>query len=158
MEQPMRKQPIHFYDAATPENVPSGVYAAYYVNGFVWPQSQIRRMARVFGISVRPDAFWARFARCLDIERGAANPSDLVPFMHERAAHVGGFHDVVAYVNRSNWSDAQRRVQDAGLPAPLWWVATLDGTDIQDCWACQQFGHPGFDLSVLHGVDNFRKP
>lgn len=149
---------IHFYDAATSQNVPSGVYAAFYVNGFVWAPSEIRRMSRVFGVSVRSDPSYARVARCLDIERGAATVKDLVPFMQERAAHVGGFHDVVAYVNRSNWDRAKQAVHAAGLPDPHWWVATLDGTDIPSAWACQQFGHPGYDLSVLHGVDNFRRP
>lgn len=153
------KQPIHFYDAATPENVPSGVYAAYYAMGsFRWPQSQIDRMAKVFGISTSTDPSYAKVARCLDMERGAASTSELPAFMHVRAEHVGGFHDVVGYVNRSNWDQARLAVHDAGLPEPLWWVATLDGTDILDCWACQQFGHPGFDLSVLHGRDNLRKP
>ena len=78
---------IHFYDAATPENVPSGVYAAVYVNGFAWPESQIKRMAKVIRISVHREAYWAKFARVIDIESGAALTTDAVPFIRARRAH-----------------------------------------------------------------------
>lgn len=156
-------QPIHFYDAATPENVPSGVYAAVYVNGFAWPESQVRRMAKVIRISVHREARWARFARVIDVERGAALPQDVVPFIHERRAHIGvhggePWDDATAYVNRSNHQQIIDLVDAAGIPQPRYWVATLDGTDLAGVWAVQRFGHPGFDLSVLHGRDDFHRP
>ena len=150
---------IHFYDAATPENVPSGVYAAVYVNGFAWPLEEIRRMRRVIRVSVEREAAWAGKARVLDIENGAAEPSDLVPFIKRRMSH--GYRDATAYVNRSNWGDCLERVQHAGLRC-YWWVRTLDGT--QDvgggAWAVQYRGGmtAAYDLSVLHGVDSFHRP
>lgn len=148
-------RPIHFYDAATPENVPSGVYAACYINGYAWSEAQRKRMERIFCVSVLPEAYWARFARCIDIERGAATPNDLVPFIKARRLH---HDDATAYVNRSNWETCKMLCADAGIAEPFWWVATLDGTDITDAWACQRYGYSGYDLSVLHGHDNFVKP
>lgn len=158
---------LHFYDSANPLNVPSGVYAGVYVNGFAWPESQVRRMARVFRISVHREAFWAKYARCLDIESGAALPVDLPPFIRERMAH--GFPDSTAYVNRSNWRQAWEIVKAAKLPEPLWWVSTLDGTQwveltvnnvvVAKPWAVQYLNDNNrFDLSVLHGINNFVKP
>jgi hypothetical protein len=160
---------IHFYDAATPQNVPSGVYAGVYVNGFTWPRSQVERMARVFRISVMRQSFWAKYARCLDMEAGAAVPEiDLVPFIRERKAHH--FDDATGYVNRSNWLTAIEACHHGGEPEPLWWVATLDGTMIVErpagappgpgAWAVQYGQGPGqaYDLSVLHGINNLHKP
>jgi hypothetical protein len=149
--------PTHFYDAASPENVPSGVYAAVYVNGYAWPEDQIRRMARVIRVSVERDALWARHARVLDVENGAGQPQDLVPFIQERRKL--GYRDATAYVNRSNWDQCKELVHAAGLPC-LWWVATLDGTqDVPGAWAVQYYGgiHAAYDLSILHGEDTFRK-
>lgn len=160
---------IHFYDAANPENVPSGVYAAVYVNGFAWSQAQQDRMARIFRVSVVPGASWASHARCLDIESGAASPSDLPAFVIERRRL--GFDDATGYVNRSNWLAAYNACKAAKIAQPLWWVSTLDGTqnvELRDgsgrqiavAWAVQYQGgmHSGYDLSVLHGVNNFVLP
>lgn len=152
------KPPIHFYDAAGSEHVPSDQYAAVYVNGFAWPASEVTRMKKVIRISVEREATWARHARVLDIENGAALPTDAVPFLQERKSL--GFHDGTLYVNRSNWGDVKERCTAAGF-TPFWWVATLDGTqDIPGAWAVQFSGGPtaSVDISVLHGVDNFRKP
>lgn len=153
---------IHFYDAANPANVPSGVYAAAYINGFVWPQHDIDRMRKIIKISVERSPLWAEKARCLDIERGAALPEDAPPFVQHRInfLRAHGFHhnDAVVYVNRSNRGDVTERLQHAGLAAH-YWVATLDGTDIGDAWAVQLATiHGAYDLSILHGVDDFRKP
>lgn len=156
------KQPIHFYDAATPENVPSGVHAAIYVNGRdAWPRSQVDRMAAVFRISVLREASWAKFARCLDIEPGAAEPQDAVPFMGLRLEL--GFPDGTTYVNRSNRAEVQELCREAKLKfrgkpwMPFEWVATLDGTDVSDAWAVQLETVHGYDYSVLHGINNFHK-
>lgn len=157
---------LHFYDAANPGNVPSGVLAAVYINGFVWPDFQVDRMAGTFAISVLREPGWARFARCLDIESHAALPEDLVPFLHERARL--GHRDGTGYVNRSNWKAAAQDVKDNRLPMPHWWVSTLDGTQevvehLDDgtelrAWAVQYFTNGRYDLSILHGVDNFHRP
>ena len=149
---------IHFYDSAQPGNVPSGVYAAVYINGFAWSQAEIDRMGHVFAISVRPESGYARYARCLDVETGAASPDDVVPFLREREAH--GHHDGTIYVNRSNWDQCRQGAESAGFH-PYWWVATLDGTMlVADEWATQYYGggDKPYDLSVLHGINNFRRP
>lgn len=162
----MSNPTVHFWDAANPANVPSGVHAAVYVNGFAWPQSQIDRMAAVFRVSVRRESFWAKFARCLDCEPGAADPAvDLVPFINERRAH--GFNDATGYVNRSNWLTAIEACHRANKMEPLWWVATLDGTMQVErpaaagpgpgAWAVQYQGgmNSPVDVSILHGINNF---
>lgn len=154
----MSSQKVHFYDSANPAAIPSGVYAGVYINGFAWPDRQVHRMHKVFSISVHPDAGWAAKARCIDIESGAAQPSDAVPFIRERRRL--GFDDGTVYVNRSNHDDVAARLKAAGLHA-LFWVATLDGTqDVPGAWAVQYQGglHAPFDLSVLHGPDNFHRP
>lgn len=157
---------LHFYDAANPLNVPSGVYASVYVNGFAWPQSQIDRMARVFHTSVEREAFWAKYARCIDVENGAALPEDVPAFIDERRAH--GFDDATAYVNRSNWQIVYDQVKVRNMREPLWWVSTLDGTQevelkvdnvvIARAWAVQYETVHGHDVSILHGINNFVKP
>lgn len=159
---PYQKQPIHFYDASTPENVPSGVYAAVYVNGYVWPEEQVRRMAKVFRISVRQESSYAKVARCIDVENGAALPQNVVPFLGQRLEL--GFPDGTVYVNRSNREQVKELCQEAKFKfrnrpwMPFEWVATLDGTDIPDAWAVQLLTEHGYDYSILHGVDNFHKP
>lgn len=150
---------IHFYDSASPENVPSGVYAAVYVNGFAWPRAQVNRMARVIRVSTSAEADWARDARCIDVETGAATPADAVAFVRERRRL--GFDDATVYVNRSNHDEVAKLIAEVKLAPPFWWVATLDGTqDVPGAWAVQYQGgmHAAFDLSVLHGVNNFRAP
>lgn len=151
---------IHFYDAATPENVPSGVHAAVYVNGYAWPEVEVKRMSGVFRVSVHREAYWARFARCIDVESGAATPQDALTFLEHRRAL--GFNDGTVYCNRSNWEEIRQLILGAhGFPEPLWWVATLDGTtEVPGAWAVQYYGglHTPYDLSVLHGINNFHKP
>lgn len=159
----MSTHKIHFYDASRPENVPSGVYAGVYVNSFPWPQDQIDRMHRIFRISERREAFWAHKARCIAVEPGAAEPEDVVPFMAVRLSL--GYHDGVAYVNRSNWDAVKMEIKDHESElrgfVPHYWVATLDGTqDVPGAWAVQYEGggNAPFDRSILHGVDNFVRP
>lgn len=160
---------IHFYDAASPHAVPSGVYAAVYVNGFKWPEADVQRMRRVIRVSVEREASWARHARVIDVESGAALPEDVVPFLHERLSL--GHHDGTAYVNRSNILDVHERVvherERTGNDHFLcrYWMATLDGSqpteyDRLHLWAVQYHGgmSAAYDLSVLYGVDDFVKP
>jgi hypothetical protein len=157
----MGSHKIHFYDSAGPENIASGVYAAVYVNGFPWPEDDVRRMKRVFRVSVEREAVWAKAARTIDVENGAALPEDVVPFIKERRSL--GFNDATSYVNRSNWDDVVERVEFAKIHQPFYWVATLDGTQEVSglrgtpAWAVQYQGGPTspFDVSVLHGKNNF---
>lgn len=158
----MSSHQIHFLDAARPENVPTGSYAAVYINGFAWPQSQIDRMHRIFRISVHREAFWAKFARCIDVENGAALPEDVPAFLATRLEH--GYRDGTVYVNRSNWEAVRQEVKDHESElrfTPYYWVATLDGTqNVPGAWAVQYKGglDSPVDVSVLHGVDNFVRP
>jgi hypothetical protein len=149
---------IHFYDSASPESIPSGVYAAVYINGrFAWPESEIKRMSKVFRITVEPGAQWAKEARCIDIENGDATPEDAMSFLIERHKLYG---DATAYCDRSTLPTVEALVKQAKIEV-FYWIATLDGTqNIPGAWAVQYQGgiHAAFDLSVLHGVNNFHKP
>jgi hypothetical protein len=155
---------IHFYDSASPENVPSGVYAACYVNGYAWDAENVDRMARILRISVERESKWAREARILDIETGAATPADAPGFIMTRHQLYG--ESVILYVNRSNEPDVREQVANfqklhPGYPEPLYWVATLDGTmTVEGAWAVQYETSPGdrFDLSILHGANVFHAP
>lgn len=161
----MSHSQLHFYDAANPRNVPSGVHAAAYVNGFAWPEADLKRMSGIFLVSVLPGAEWADKARCIDVESGAAAPQNVVPFIQRRESH--GWHDSIAYVNRSNWHVVKGFV-DAALKAGKihvchYWVATLDGTThVPGAWAVQYQGgmNAGFDLSVVNdgSYNPFHKP
>lgn len=116
-------------------------------------------MARVFRVSVRGESDWAHSARCIDVENGAATPQDAVAFVKERRRL--GYNDATVYVNRSNHEETAKLISEAGLEPPYWWVATLDGTqDVPGAWAVQYQGglHAAFDLSILHGVNNFHQP
>lgn len=140
--------------------------AAYYVNGFTWSQSEINRMSRVFGVSVMREAYWARNARCIDIEQGAGEPVDVVPFIEERRRYLHErygqpYDDATVYVNRGNWEIVRSHVHAAGVTQPRYWVATLDGTqDVPEAWAVQYYGgpHSAYDLSVLLGKDDLHTP
>jgi hypothetical protein len=148
---------IHFYDSATPENIPSGVYACAYVNGFAWPESEIARMSHILRITVQAEADWARYAAIIDVENGAASPADVPAFLRERRSLFG--ETGIAYVNRANYQDVKALVDAAGLDC-LYWVATLDGTmDVPGAWAVQYQGgvNARFDLSILHGVNRFHR-
>lgn len=151
---------IHFRDSASPENIPSGSYAAVYINGrFTWSQRDRERMAKIFCVSVQRDAFWAKFARCIDVEKEAALPEDVPGFIAERRAH--GFNDATVYVNRSNIDAVKAEVEQHHLAPPFYWVATLDGTQhFEGAWAVQYAGgvNAPFDVSVLHGINNFVTP
>jgi hypothetical protein len=154
---------IHFYDAAEPRNLPSGVYACVYANGFTWPHNEVLRMRGVRYVSVARGSHWARTCSIIDIENGAALPEDVVPFVREREAE--GHPDATAYVNRGNWPTVKTLVDDAvragHIHDCLYWVATLDNTvDIPGAWAVQYMGggYSRYDVSVLFGHNWFHNP
>ena len=163
----MPRTNVFFYDASNPANIASGVHAAYYVNGYAWPKSEIDRMGAVFGVSVLPESYWAKVARCIDIETGAASVENAVPFIRARRKFLLDTYghnyndDATCYVNRSNMDAVREAFTVDHLPEPLYWVATLDGTwEVDGAWAVQGQGGPtaAYDLSILHGVYNFHKP
>jgi hypothetical protein len=150
---------IHFYDATSPENIPSGVYGAVYINGlYAWSPREVDRMARVFRITVNPDPKWAEYARCIDVEQGDAWPPEhAIPFLTARHRRNG---DATVYCNRSTLANLRPTLERAGIPV-LYWVATLDGTqNVPGAWAVQYQGGMSapYDVSVLHGVNNFVRP
>lgn len=158
----MSHSSIHFYDAANSRNVPSGVHAAIPVDGdFKWVKSEIDRMSKVFFYTVLGGPEAAHHARGIDIETGdrANDPGFYMPFLIERTKHYG---DATPYCNRSTLPSVRQHCEHAGiLHAMRFWVATLDGTmDVPGAWAVQYQGglRAPFDLSVLHGVDNFHRP
>ena len=105
------------------------------------------------------DPQWARFARVLDVENGAAGISTVVPFLRIRRAH--GWDDATIYCNRSNHATIMEAVRNARIPQPRYWIATLDGTKrVSNEWATQYQGGmtAAFDMSVLHGIDDFHTP
>jgi hypothetical protein len=159
----VNSHPTHFYDSASPHNIPSGVYAAVCINGrFAWQEHDIQRMAKVFRyIAVEHDGKasieeWAQEARGVDIEPGCVWPPErAVPFLVERHKRNG---DATAYCDRSTLPTIQRLMH--GIPV-LYWVATLDGTqNVPGSWAVQYHGGmtSPFDISVLHGADTFHRP
>jgi hypothetical protein len=153
-------QRIHFYDSASPHNIPSGVHAAVCINGkYTWRESDIQRMAQVFRyIAVedgRPIEEWAQHARGVDIEPGCVWPPErAVPFLVARHQHFG---DATAYCDRSTLPRVRQLM--SGIPV-FYWVATLDGTqDVPGAWAVQYADvHNLYDVSVLHGINNLHKP
>jgi hypothetical protein len=149
---------IHFYDSAEPRNIPSGVYAAVCMDGdFAWSPHDIERMAKVFRYIVHPTVEKAMIARGVDIEKGNATVPEAMPFLVERHRMFG---DATAYCDRSTLPELRGAVNAAGIEV-FEWVATLDGTQgVEGAWSVQYLGGltSPFDLSVLHGVDNFHRP
>lgn len=152
--------PIHFYDSASPHNIPSGVYAAVCINGdYAWDEHDIQRMSKVFryiGVEHGGKASieeWAPLARGVDIEPGCVWPPErAVPFL---VARHKGWGDATAYCDRSVWPTVQKLMQ--GIPVN-YWITTLDGTET-DSWATQITDvHNLYDVSVLHGADTFHRP
>lgn len=150
---------IHFYDSASPENIPSGSYAAVCIDGeFAWPEHDTERMEKVFRYTVEGQQSKATQARGIDIEPGCVwPPARAMPFLIARHKAYG---DATAYCDRSALPQVARLVKEARIEV-LYWVATLDGTvNVPGAWAVQFSGgtRSPFDVSVLHGVDNFHKP
>jgi hypothetical protein len=150
---------IRFYDSANPGSIPSGAYAAVCIDGrFAWDEYDTSRMSRVFRYTVRGGAVKARYARGIDIEPGCVWPPEkAMPFLIARHKMYG---DATAYCDRSTLPQVRQLVADAGIEV-FEWVATLDGTqDVEGAWAVQFQGglHAPYDISVLHGVNNFHAP
>ena len=147
-----------FYDSANPENIPSGVYAAVCIDGdFAWDQEDIDRMAYVFRYVVHPTVAKARLARGVDIENGNATVQSAMPMLVARHHEFG---DATAYCSRATLPELRAAVKRAGIVV-YEWVATLDGTtEVDGAWAVQVQGgiKAPFDVSILHGINNFHRP
>ena len=150
--------PLHFYDSADPRNIATGVHAAVNIDGlYAWDERDIHRMTAIFRYVVHPTVAKAHLARGVDIENGDATVEEAMPFLIERHKLFG---DATAYCSRSTLPELRARVNTAGITV-LEWVATLDGTqEVPGAWAVQYQGgiHAPYDVSVLHGVNNFHSP
>lgn len=155
-----------FYDATVPSNIPSGslagVYAGY--GSYQWPQSEVDRMAGVFGIYTGTDPHGAVHARCCDVEPGADKPAMVAAFVKERE-HLG-HHDAISYSDESEWEAIEKACIDAGV-YPAWWIASPGNNDpaalrspirkVQPV-AVQNEWTNGFDRSVILGDLRFTLP
>jgi hypothetical protein len=147
-----------FYDSSSPEEIPpEAKYAAVYVNGYVTPAAQVRRFTGgVFRISVLPEAYWARLARCIDVERGAATPADARAFITER--HALGKGDATVYCSRLSIPAVQAACE--GLDYRIW-AADWTGVphEVPGAWAVQFATVTGkYDESVVSGDADFCRP
>ena len=115
------------YDSDNPDDIPSGVKAAGYVNGYAHVAWDARGWAR-FPDAIRISVFAYNAGDALDVENGDATPAQAPGWVKMRLA--AGVALPWVYVNRSN----QRATEDAmwagGIPLykAAMWVATLDGT------------------------------
>jgi len=119
----------------------SSTPVACYVNGdYAWTKRQEAEFGRKIRVSVesgQPDA--ARVARVLDVERYAAGPGDIGPFLAARKA--AGHADATVYCNLSTFGQIPAAVRGE---VPRWWLA----------WYWQRPGQPSAAqvLAELHAV------
>jgi hypothetical protein len=146
---------------------------ACYVNGrFAWSAAQEAMFARKIRVSVmpgQPDA--ARFARCLDVERGAAGTADVWPFLDRRIEL--GHSDGTIYTSAANVGQVV-----AHQNVPRWWIAWYWGQprppsalevineverltgvvlDLGRLWACQWQSAARWDTSIVYGPEDWSR-
>jgi hypothetical protein len=150
---------------------PSNPVACYADGSYAWSPAQEHLFGRKIRITVEaslPEG--SRYARCIDVERGAATPADVKPFLEA--------HKALGFANGTVYCDASsvRSVLDAAgdYDIPRWWIASWTGaqrtvTQVAaqvraDCgvdlpeskiWACQYVNFPQYDLSVVYGKPDF---
>jgi len=143
-----------FYDSASKRAPAHALIAAYADGKYAYTAAQVAVHRGHFMISVYGDPAAARYARCLDIERYDATPSDAPAFVQARLNH--GHHDALLYVNRGNEQAVVDACTREGLHLGIHyhlWVATLDGTwhlpDMTGVAAIQGYHDPQdrFDMS-----------
>ncbi len=148
------------YDSADPSAIPAGAQlVAGYVDGAdqqvvqAWRDAFAGRFstARQVRIAVLPTT---DDGHVLDVENGDATPVSAPGWVRMRRA--AGLASPACYVNRGNWAEAIQAFADQGVPEPLWWIATLDGTQLPPeggVIACQYAGSDrsggNFDLSAV---------
>jgi hypothetical protein len=134
-----------------------------------WPPSAFRKFSRVMRISVQTEAHWAQHCREIDVESGAAAPTDIPPFIHAREA--AGHADGGAYFSLANWPDVSAallaadiaphrirlRIADwTGKPRRI----VLDAGGLKwTAWAHQFENVPdlGIDRSMIWGAQDFTR-
>jgi hypothetical protein len=134
-----------------------------------WTGTQFARFNHVMRISVLPEAYWARFARCIDVERGAASTGDVAGFVLDREAR--GHHDATAYFSASLGGDVISALTGAGIGPDRvrLWVASWDipaqAIEIERGWIAwaHQFqpaisNNLGVDRSMIFGAQDLSVP
>jgi len=147
---------------------------ATYVNGeYAWTPAQEAEFARKIRISVESDQPEAgKYARCLDVEGGAARNGDARPFIEYRKKA-----NTTIYCSAANVRAVIDAVGDADL-VPRWWIAwywqrpgspsvaqvaaevrAQTGVNLPEAkiWACQYASYTDYDLSVVFGKRDFAR-
>ena len=155
-----------FYDAADWKNIPSGAMAAVYADGlFACPPAQTTRFRATRWITVLGGTDAAKYAGCLDWEKG--NAAFTGTELRDWAAGRKAMNCLARiYVDLANLEQAHKDVD--GLDNVRWWLASwgekrtaaelaaaaggLIKADV--IWAQQYQGDTtgGVDLSVLLGT------
>ena len=156
---------------------PNDPVALYINSEFAWTIQQEQMFARKIRISNQsgqPAA--AKKARCLDVERGAAGPDDVGPFINER--HMAGHDDATIYCSISTLAAVLQAVGGTWNPIPrlwvAWWwqrpgyptraqvvseIARLTGLDVppEKIWSCQFASFPRWDSSIIYGTEDWSR-
>ena len=166
-------EPVDFYDAIRPRYIPAGALAACYGYGpFAVSTGELARFPGHILINDMPGApEAARLCRVLDVEMGAARPSDSPGHVRDREEH--GHGDATIYASLDNipavvfaLGDLLRRTRlwvawwgQAEIPRPFDIAAELAtrGCTVPEdrIWAVQFANGRAFDTSRLYGADDF---
>lgn len=152
---------------------PNNPVACYADGEWAWSPAQEHLFGRKIRITVEnslPEA--SRYARCIDVENGAASPAHVRPFLE--AHHALGFANGTVYCSAANVRNVVEAVR--GYDIPRWWIAwywqrpgtpspaqvlaevrRLTGVNLPESklWACQYATYPQWDLSVVYGQPDF---
>jgi hypothetical protein len=115
------------YDSDNPDSIPSGVWAAGYVNGYAGPAWLSRGFAR-FPNARRITVFPTDEGDTCDVEWLDLTPEQAPPWVKGRLA--AGVLQPWVYCNRSNRPAVEAALMAAAITAAqvALWVATFDGT------------------------------
>lgn len=157
---------MDFYDAADYKDIPDGAHACVYADGeFFCPPAQTTRFKATRYITVLGGESAAKYAGCLDWERGnrAFTGSELRDWAEGRKA-MNKLARV--YVDLANLEQAHKDVD--GLPNVRWWIASWGEKrtaaelaaaaggliKAETVWGQQYQGDTtgGYDTSVLLGT------
>jgi hypothetical protein len=109
---------IETLEAAFAENIPGdwdGPVGGYPNRTPPWSPADFARFHRVYRISVRREAWWARGCRTIDRENGAALAMDVPGFVLER--ETSHHRDATVYVDLSNWPQQSDELAAAKIGA-----------------------------------------
>lgn len=152
-----------FATAARPENIPERAPdgeqwygAAPYATGYPWPQAQLLRFPHRFNIIQTPRdlAYYARHARCIDVEYLAVTPQEVERFCNERNAL---FNDATVYASLDTFGVIHDYDPDMDFRVFLaHWNTDPREQEIvfgKACWAKQYEAFNGYEACVLYARD-----